>query len=81
MNPKEVEKCYKCRNWIGFLENAVCVETGRMGQEWQVGYGFITNPLQRKFYHESCFNNINKNESGFLIYLDFLPWFFSRYSY
>ncbi len=48
MNPKEVEKCYKCKNWIGFLENAVFVETGRMGQEWQVGYGFITNPLQKK---------------------------------
>jgi hypothetical protein len=61
MNPKEVEKCCKCRNWIGFLENAVCVETGRMGQEWQVGYGFITNPLQKKFYHESCFNNLNEN--------------------
>ena len=32
-----------------------------MGQEWQIGYGFITNPLQRKFYHESCFNNLNEN--------------------
>ena len=49
MNPKEVEKCYKCKNWIGFLENAVYVETGRTGQEWQVDYGFITNPLQKNF--------------------------------
>jgi hypothetical protein len=67
MNPKEVEKCCKCRNWIGFLENAVCVETGRMGQERQTGFGFITNPLERKFYHDSCFNNnIDKNKSDTL---------------
>jgi hypothetical protein len=52
MHPKEVEKYCKCRNWIGFLENAVCIETGRMGQEWQSGYGFITN-IRKKFYHES----------------------------
>jgi hypothetical protein len=32
-----------------------------MGQEWQVGYGFITNRLEKNFYHESCFNNLNEN--------------------
>ena len=44
MNIKE--ECCKWRNCIDFLENAVCVETGRMGQEWQVIYGFIINNLK-----------------------------------
>jgi hypothetical protein len=40
------------------------VSKRRMGQEWQIGYGFITNPLEKKFYHESCFNNLNEKRSG-----------------
>jgi hypothetical protein len=55
MNPKEVEKCCKCKNWIGFLENAVCIDTGRMGQEWQSGYGFITNRLEQNFIMNHVF--------------------------
>ena len=59
---EEVRKCFKCKEWIGFLDDAIGIEIGRMGGDWSSGSAFITysketGKIEERFYHKSCYNS------------------------
>lgn len=56
---KEVTRCFECKEWIGFLDDAIGVEIGRLGENWGDGHPFITyskdGKSEERFYHKSCY--------------------------